>query len=316
MIYKQVEVVPYNPNWPHMFALESNIIEIALGNNCVIIHHVGSTAVPNLLAKPKIDVIGVVKDPDQSILQLEKAGFSYRGEWNIPFKYGFTKRGEVDVNLHVFEEGHPEIEFNLLFRDYLREHPSVRDAYAALKEKLLKDESSFQKNDSMFAGYTLGKEAFISQIVHQTGFNKLRFTHCTHIREWEKAKDLRQKYFFDQVPIDDPYTWTFNHNSHVHFVLYQGIKIIGYAHIQLWPESKAALRIIVIDEPFRAKGWGGYFLRLCEKWLKKEGIKILHTESSPFSRGFYEKYQYQEMPFNDPEGYERGPEDIAMGKRL
>jgi hypothetical protein len=44
--------------------------------------------------------------------------------------------------------------------------------------------------------------------------------------------------FFDKVPTADPYTWTFDHPDHIHFVLYQGSEIIGYAHLQLWPEQK------------------------------------------------------------------------------
>jgi len=63
---------------------------------------------------------------------------------------------------------------------------------------------------------------------------------------------------------DDPYTWTFNNSQHVHFILYKGRNIIGYAHIQLWPESKAVLRIIMIDEPYRDKNMGSDFLKLCD----------------------------------------------------
>jgi hypothetical protein len=54
---------------------------------------------------------------------LEKIGFTYKGEWNIPFKFGFTKRTENSINLHVLKEGHPEIGGNLLFRKHLRSNP-------------------------------------------------------------------------------------------------------------------------------------------------------------------------------------------------
>ena len=52
------------------------------------------------------------------------------------------------LNLHVYEEGHPEIELNLLFRDYLRKNAMERDAYAALKVGLLQDETAFEKTAS------------------------------------------------------------------------------------------------------------------------------------------------------------------------
>lgn len=116
---KHIDVLPYDPNWPMQFEFESAAIKKVLGNNCVVIHHIGSTSVPGLTAKPKIDIIVVVRDPISVIEKLETIGIQYRGEFNIPLHYGFSKRGTVDLNLHVYQEGHPEIELNLLFRDYL-----------------------------------------------------------------------------------------------------------------------------------------------------------------------------------------------------
>lgn len=315
-VTKQITVVSYNPNWPQMFEAEAESIRKALGDNCIGVHHIGSTAVPNLAAKPKIDIVAEVKNPEESIYALENAGFIYKGEWNIPFKYGFTKRGSVEVNLHVFEENHPEIELNLVFRDYLRSNPKMINEYAALKEYLLHNESSFKKNNSMFTGYNLGKDAFIRKVLKLCGFNRVRFLKCTHYAEWEKAKHFRQTYFFDKVPIADPYEWTFNHKDHVHFVLYQGVEIIGYAHVQLWPENRAAIRIIVIDKRKRNYGFGSQFLSLIEKWLMTHKHNRIHVESSLAALQFYKKHEYSEMPFNDPDGYEYDPQDVGVGKIL
>ncbi len=315
-VTKPITVVSYNPNWPQMFEAEAESIRKALGDNCIGVHHIGSTSVPNLAAKPKIDIVAEVKAPEESISALENAGFTYRGEWNIPFKYGFTKRGDVEVNLYVFEENHPEIELNLAFRDYLRSNPKMINEYAALKENLLQNESSFEKNNSMFTGYNLGKDAFIRKVLKLCEFNRIRFLRCTHYAEWEKAKHFRQTYFFDKVPINDPYEWTFNHKDHVHFVLYQGVEIIGYSHIQLWPNQRTALRIIVIDEPLRNYGFGSQFLSLIERRLKQQGHKSLHAESSPKALAFYQKHSYIDIPFDDPDGYESSPKDIPLGKFL
>ena len=145
---------------------------------------------------------------------------------------------------------------------------------------------------------------------------KLKFVLCTDSSEWGAAKHFRQKYFFDPNNIDDPYTWTFNHPQHKHFALYQGTEIIGYAHIQLWPDRRAAMWIIVIEEAKRNNNFGGKFLALCEKWLKGKGYKSIHAESRPTSLRFYIKNGYTQMPFNDPEGHESHPQDIAVGKRL
>lgn len=313
---KKIIVTPYNPEWPRTFEEEAIKIKEVLGSNCIAIHHIGSTSVPGLPAKPIIDMIGVMKDPEKAIQPLESLGFKYKGEYNIPMRYYFNRSEGMDTNLHVYKEGHPEIELNLLFRDYLREHPEAREEYAYLKESLLKEKSSYEKNNSCFTGYNLGKDAFIKKALRAAKFNRIRIMKCAHYAEWDFAKRLRQKYFFDPLSIADPYTWTFDHKDHVHFILYQGVEMIGYAHIQLWPDQRAALRIFIIDEPHRHHGLGTQFLQLCEQWLKKQGIKSIHDEARPDAVVFYRKNGYTEMPFDDPSGEPPSPHDIAMGRKF
>ncbi len=313
---REIEVVPHDPAWKRQFEDEAALLQQALGANCIEVHHVGSTSVPGLAAKPKIDIIAVVQNPAPSIAQLENAGFEYRGEYNIPMHYGFSKRGTVNANLHVYEEHHPEIELNLTFRDYLRAHPKLRDEYAALKYELLENKSSFEKNNSMFTGYNLGKNSFIHRVLKEAGFNRMRLVICTHFDEWDAAKHFRQKYFFDKVPIKDPYQWTFSHKGHVHFILYKGVESVGYAHIQLWPGSRAAVRIIVVDEHQRNQGFGRQFLGWIESWLAKASYQSIHTESSPDAVEFYRSQGYVDMPFNDPDGYEGDARDTPLGKIL
>jgi GrpB-like predicted nucleotidyltransferase (UPF0157 family) len=97
--------------------------------------HVGSTSVSGLAAKPKIDIVAVAKDRKRAIIDSEKVGYAHRGEWNIPLKCGFTKRGATSVNLHLFfDEDHPGVELNLKFRDYLRAHSDVCAQYAAISK--------------------------------------------------------------------------------------------------------------------------------------------------------------------------------------
>jgi GrpB-like predicted nucleotidyltransferase (UPF0157 family)/GNAT superfamily N-acetyltransferase len=316
MKLSSLSVVPYDPQWPQLFEAQATSIKATLMSLCLAIHHVGSTAIPGLAAKPKIDILLVIQDPVAVRERLEGIGFQYRGEYNIPFHYGYSKRGDADVNLHAYEEGHPEIELNLTFRNYLRTHDHVRDAYAALKYELLRDASSHEKKDSPFSNYTLRKGDFIRQVLKAAGFNQLRMLKCNDATEWSAAKHFRQTYFFDKVPMEDPYTWTFHHPDHVHFVLYQGVEVIGYAHIQLWPDQRSALRIIVVEPVHRKNGLGGQFLTMLEKWLRQQGRKSLHTESSPTAYPFYTKYGYTEMPFEDPDNHPTDPQDIPMGKRL
>lgn len=191
----------------------------------------------------------------------------------------------------------------------------MRDEYANLKVKLLK-EKSFENNNSISEAYTEGKHNFISRILKQIGFNRIRFMQCSHQVEWETAKLFRQKYFFDKVPTSDPYIWTMGHPDHTHFIVYKGLEIVGYAHIQFWPNARVAMRIIVIDEDRRKHGFGSQFLNFIEQWLKTQNFVSIHTESTPDALGFYQTHGYINMPFDDPEGYESHPQDIPVGKLL
>ncbi len=139
---------------------------------------------------------------------------------------------------------------------------------------------------------------------------------CTTPEEKEAARQFRQRYFFDRLSVQDPYAWTLNCEGHDHFALYKKGDMIGYTHIQYWPEHRAALRIILISERERNRGYGSYLLKFCEQKLEKEGFKILQTEAAPDVVEFYKNLGYSEMPFNDPEKNPHDERDTPMGKRL
>jgi len=309
-----VKVVPYDSEWPYLFAEEAKLLQRALRDNCIAIHHIGSTAVPELSAKPIIDILAVVRDilqVDQATTALEHLGYKALGEYGIPFRRFFQKAPLCRTHhLHVFEQDNPEIERHLKFRDWMRAHAKDRDGYGKLKAELALKFPYDRMN------YCMGKEAFIVDIDTKTGFNGLAFVVALKDREWEAVRHFCQKYFFDRVSLNDPYTWTFKHNQHVHFVLYKGTKIVGYTHIQLWPEQRAALRIIVIDVPYRNQDMGSELLKLCERWLLQQNIKKLLVQSSPEAYPFYCNNNYIKMPFDDPDDYESDPRDIEVGKNL
>lgn len=159
-----IEIVSYDPEWPMMFEMEVRPIQQALGKNCVAIHHFGSTSVPGLDAKPKIDILAAVKclhDIDREAL--ERIGFASKGEV-IPTGRYFSKE-LPKVHLHIFEEGNPMIERNLMFRNYLRTHEESRNAYAAIKKKL-----ATLHTDGM--DYCRAKTEFINQIIEKAQCEK------------------------------------------------------------------------------------------------------------------------------------------------
>jgi GrpB-like predicted nucleotidyltransferase (UPF0157 family) len=272
---KCIKIVPYDPNWPMMFEIEKEIITKALGSNCIAIHHIGSTSIPGLVAKPKIDIIVIAENRRRAIVNLGEAAYFHRGECNIPLKCFFAKRGEVDVNLHVFfDKNHPEVELNLLFRDYLKTHPDIRDEYAAIKMEILHDESAHERVGKLsFPVYTLRKKKFIDGVIKKTGFNQLRILKCLTDEEWNAAGNLRRKYFNRS---DDPYFGSFDESNHKHFILYQGTEIVGYAHIQLWQESKTAiLHVVAIAESHRDNGCESYLCAVIDEWLIVHGYKLM-----------------------------------------
>ncbi|MBA4749234.1 MAG: GNAT family N-acetyltransferase [Alphaproteobacteria bacterium] len=310
---KKIQIHTYDALWPVQYDHILASIKTSLGERLLDAHHVGSTAVPGLCAKPIIDIILCVSTLDDAIPCLKVLGYAFKGEVNIPFRAYFTKKDHV--HLHVYEKDHPEIALNLTFRDYVRAHPEVKDQYAALKKSLLKDTASHEKGSGRFSGYTLGKSDFIKGVLRAAGFNKVRMTHATHEDEWHAVKSFRQHTFFDAAGLQDPYTWTFHHHDHVHLVLYEGVEIRGYTHLKKWG-TRACLRIIVIDLPYRGGGFGTYFLGLCEKWLKSQGVESLHLDASPTSLSFYLKHGYVSAPLNDPDGYPSDPQDTPLVKEL
>ncbi len=309
----KIEVVPYNPAWPQMFEKEASLIKEILGDNCIAIHHIGSTSVPELSAKPIIDIIPVVSDinfVDKTNVKMKALGYEAKGENGMLFRRYFQKGNPRTFNVHIYEQNNAEIDRCIKFRDWMRINPEDREAYAALKKQLA------QQFPNDIFGYCFGKDEFVAQIDKKTGFDGLRVVKALTPTEWEFAKQARQKYFFDKNESADPYTHTFDLPDHVHLVLYKGSRIVGYTHIQLWPDARAAIRIISIENFVRNQSFGKSFLRLCERWLKSQGYDTLHVESSPEALNFYKKGGYSNMSFNDPEEHQSFAQDIALGKKL
>lgn len=163
-----VEVVVYNPEWPELFNEEAAHIQHVLGDNCIAIHHIGSTAVPGLSAKPIIDILPVVKNilrVTDVTSAMQQLGYDAKGEYGIPFRRYFQKNNNIGrtYNVHIFEENNPEIDRHLQFRDWMRTHANDCDNYGALKRQLA---AQFPYD---IMGYCLGKDAFIAAINAKTG---------------------------------------------------------------------------------------------------------------------------------------------------
>lgn len=133
----------YSIHWPDEFDREASRLQGLLHNKLIAIHHIGSTSVPGLAAKPIIDVLPLVRDIqkiDECTVQFEKAGYRAWGEYGIPGRRFFTKdqNNTRTHNVHILQNENPEIARHIAFCAYLRQHTSVRDEYATLKRKIYK----------------------------------------------------------------------------------------------------------------------------------------------------------------------------------
>lgn len=141
---RKVEVVPHDPRWQAAFAVESRLIADALGANGIAIHHIGSTAIPGIYAKPIIDLLVEVKailQVDQQSLAIAALGYEVLGEFGISGRRYFRKDNSAGVrthHVHTFEVGSAQIKRHLIFRDYMIAHPEVAQRYSQLKCQLAK----------------------------------------------------------------------------------------------------------------------------------------------------------------------------------
>lgn len=137
---REIVVVDYDPAWPQRFEHERARIEAVLGGVAGGIHHIGSTSVPGLAAKPIIDVLVTVEDPDDE-LAFGPALLSAAYELRVrePGHRMFRTAGK-DVHVHVLAEDGLEVDRHLAFRDQLRRSREDRQRYERLKRSLAERE--------------------------------------------------------------------------------------------------------------------------------------------------------------------------------
>jgi GrpB-like predicted nucleotidyltransferase (UPF0157 family) len=149
----------HNLHWKTLYNQEINRIQSFLKDELIKAHHIGSTAVPTIKAKPTIDILLEVisiETLDAYTTDFEALGYEPKGELGIPGRRFYQKGGDNRTHhIHAFETKNPEIQRHIRFRDYLINHPQIALEYQALKLKLIKQ----FPNDPQ--AYTKGKSDFI-----------------------------------------------------------------------------------------------------------------------------------------------------------
>lgn len=165
----QVEVIAHNPRWKNEFEQEAQKIKDIYRELILDIHHIGSTSVTGIKAKPVIDIMPIVSDineVDKFDDQMEALGYEPLGENGIVGRRFFRKDNEAlgkrTHHVHVFDQhSHDEIIRHLAFKAYLIAHPNIANQYGNLKSRL----AATYPND--IESYMAGKNDFIKETEKQ-----------------------------------------------------------------------------------------------------------------------------------------------------
>ena len=164
---KVVELVAHRPEWSKTFNDAATQLKTILGDNCIAIHHIGSTAIPTIYAKPIVDMLPVVKNlalVDVHNAEFAAQGYVCMGEYGIPGRRFYWKSvNNRTHNVHLFQEDSPEVIRHLAFRDFMLSHPDHAKSYSLLKRAL----AAVFTND--IESYVNGKSTFVQMIDYQTG---------------------------------------------------------------------------------------------------------------------------------------------------
>ncbi|AOT10840.1 GrpB family protein [Pseudoalteromonas luteoviolacea] len=148
---KKIEIVDYQPRWADEFSAIQLVLQQVLNGLVVSIDHIGSTAVPDLVAKDVIDIQVSVKDLDNPCLiqVLSEAGYVFRpdithdnltgyndGDACLKKLYFREPKGQRPIHIHIREIGRVNQVYALKFRDFLRDNKPIAQAYGKIKSTL------------------------------------------------------------------------------------------------------------------------------------------------------------------------------------
>jgi GrpB-like predicted nucleotidyltransferase (UPF0157 family) len=133
-----VELVDHDPSWAGLYEQERDRLNGVFDGRVVAIEHIGSTSVPDLCAKPIVDVLVGLEElelTDEQIAAMEELGYEYLGEHGLPGRLFFRKDPRTH-HVHVVQHGGEHWERQIVFRDTLRSNPEERRRYDEFKRRL------------------------------------------------------------------------------------------------------------------------------------------------------------------------------------
>ena len=157
----------HSKNWATIYTLESSrILEVVEAHLPKFkLHHIGSTAIRDIVAKPVIDILGEIDDiksVDENEQIFKNLGYEYKGEYGIPGRRYMTlyslDKEIAYVHIHVFESKSEAFQQHLLFRDLLNHDEKLRLEYQNLKQMLV--EQKIPRSE-----YSSAKAEMINKII-------------------------------------------------------------------------------------------------------------------------------------------------------
>ena len=162
---QRIYVVPHHPAWAAQAVAHAERLAAILGATMVTWHHIGSTSIPGIYAKPIIDLLPLVTsvvEVDGLRERLEAAGYNWYGEYGLPgrryINLDDAATGDRVANVHIYAANDPDVDRHLAFRDYLRAHREDAEAYSQVKIRCA------AANPTDIEGYMDCKDAICKQI--------------------------------------------------------------------------------------------------------------------------------------------------------
>ncbi|WP_342527271.1 GrpB family protein [Chryseomicrobium sp. FSL W7-1435] len=160
----EVFLVPWSHRWVQEFEAEKSLIETKIGDYILAVHHIGSTAVQGLSAKPILDIaieVDRFELGEMCVTALEEMGYDYKGTDILPDRHYFSKGEPRTHQIHMYERGNHYLTEQLNFRDYLRKNEDAKEDYERFKIRLSKahetDKHRYAKDKTDFVKTILRK---------------------------------------------------------------------------------------------------------------------------------------------------------------